>query len=61
MSEKLRYACLEPGCDSRIEADEEDELVAAVQAHMAERHDTFELEDVILDAARTIGEANRVQ
>jgi len=43
-----RYECLEAGCDFVFRGDDDDELVAAVEAHMAEAHDTFELEDVIL-------------
>ncbi len=45
---KKRYVCLEAGCEAVIEAAGEDSLVEAVQAHMSEAHNTFELEDVIL-------------
>jgi predicted small metal-binding protein len=43
-----RYVCLEAGCEVVVEAADEDSLVEAVQAHMSEAHNTFELEDVIL-------------
>ncbi|MFN8217770.1 MAG: DUF1059 domain-containing protein [Solirubrobacterales bacterium] len=43
-----RFECLEAGCDAVVTAETDEELVAAVERHMAEVHDTFELEDVIL-------------
>jgi predicted small metal-binding protein len=54
---ELRYRCLEPGCGWTTAAASQEELVEAVQAHMAEAHDTFELEDVIIDAATVAGDA----
>ncbi|HEY8000939.1 MAG TPA: DUF1059 domain-containing protein [Solirubrobacterales bacterium] len=48
----LAYRCLEAGCDAEIRADDEQALVEAVQAHVADAHDSFELEEVILDVAR---------
>lgn len=55
----MRYECLESGCDWTTEADDEDKLVEVVNAHMAEAHDTFELEDIIIAnaVATTAGEA----
>ncbi len=47
----LRYDCLEPGCGWIVSARSEQELVELVQVHMGETHNTFELEDVIIDAA----------
>jgi predicted small metal-binding protein len=46
-----RYECLETGCDAVFEAGSEDELLEVVNKHMAEAHDTFELEDIILEGA----------
>jgi len=43
-----RYECLELDCDFVYRSDDDDDLVAAVEQHMAEEHDTFELEEVIL-------------
>lgn len=48
---RMRYRCLEAGCEFEIEVESEEELLDRVNAHMAEAHDTFELEDVILDNA----------
>jgi predicted small metal-binding protein len=47
----LRYECLEAGCDWTTESSSEQELVESVNAHMAGAHNTFELEDVIIDNA----------
>ena len=44
-----RYECLDAGCGAVIVADDEAALIEAVQAHMSEAHDGFELEDVIVD------------
>jgi predicted small metal-binding protein len=49
---EMTFSCLEPGCGWTFETDSEEKLVETVQAHMAEEHDTFELEDVIIDNAR---------
>jgi predicted small metal-binding protein len=46
------WRCLEAGCDAVITAENDDELVAAVDRHVGEVHGSFELEDVILDAAQ---------
>jgi hypothetical protein len=45
---KKRFECFDAGCSVVIERPTETELVEAVNRHMAEAHDTFELEDVIL-------------
>jgi predicted small metal-binding protein len=44
-----QYQCLDAGCGATIVAPDEAALVEAVQRHMAEEHDSFELEDVIID------------
>jgi hypothetical protein len=44
-----RYECLDAGCDAVIVAADEAALVQAVQQHMADEHDSFELEEVIVD------------
>jgi hypothetical protein len=43
------YQCLEAGCDEQIIAADEDALVEAVQRHIGEKHDSFELEEAIRD------------
>jgi predicted small metal-binding protein len=47
----LLYECLEPGCGWKTTAASEEELVREVSEHMAGAHDSFELEDVIIDNA----------
>ncbi len=51
-----RYECLDAGCGEVIVAADEAALVEAVQAHMADAHDSFELEDMIVDASTEITE-----
>jgi predicted small metal-binding protein len=46
-----RYECLETDCEAVFDAGSEDDLVEVVNKHMAEAHDTFELEDIILEGA----------
>ena len=48
---RRRFDCLEAGCDFSVEAASEHELVGAVQAHVSEEHDSFELEEFILAGA----------
>jgi predicted small metal-binding protein len=45
------YKCLEHECDFLAVADTDEALVAAVQKHVAEAHNSIELEDVILSGA----------
>ena len=45
------WRCLEAGCDAVVTADDDLQLVDVVNRHMAAAHDSFELEEVILDAA----------
>ena len=47
----LRYECFEAGCDWKTEARTERDLIEVVNLHMADAHDSFELEDVIIDNA----------
>lgn len=49
-----RYECLDAGCGEVIVAADEAALIEAVQAHMAEAHDSFELEDVIVDTSTEV-------
>ena len=48
---RKQFVCLEAGCEMVIEASSDDELVRAVQEHVAEAHKSFELEDFILAGA----------
>jgi len=48
------YQCLEAGCDQRIVAPDVQSLVEAVQRHVADEHDSFELEDVIIDMSTEV-------
>lgn len=49
-----QYECLEAGCGEVIVAADQQALVEVVQSHMAERHDSFELEDVIVDMSTEV-------
>ena len=51
-----QYECLEAGCGATIVAADEEALVEAVQQHMADRHASFELEDVIIDMSTVVDE-----
>jgi hypothetical protein len=51
------WRCLEAGCDEVITAEDDEQLVAAANLHVAEAHDSFELEEVILDGAEDIPDA----
>ena len=46
-----QYECLDADCGEVIVAADEAALIEAVQAHMADAHDSFELEDTIVDAS----------
>ena len=54
MTAKKQFVCLEAGCEQVIEADNDDELVQAVQEHVAEVHDSFELDEFILAGATEV-------
>ena len=43
-----RWSCVEYGCDFETVQPDDDAVVAAAQRHIAEAHDSFELEDMIL-------------
>jgi predicted small metal-binding protein len=45
------WRCLEAGCGVVVTADDDQQLVAAVNRHVAAAHDSFEREEVVLDAA----------
>ena len=46
-----RWQCLEAGCFAAVTAASDEELVAAVNAHVRDAHGSYELEEVILAAA----------
>ena len=46
-----RWQCLEVGCGAAISAVSDEELVTAVNAHVREAHDSYELEEFVLAAA----------
>jgi predicted small metal-binding protein len=46
-----RWRCLEVGCGAVVEADSDEELVEAANAHVSDAHDSYELEEVILASA----------
>jgi predicted small metal-binding protein len=50
-AKRKQFVCLETGCERVISANSDEELVRAVQQHVAEVHDSFELEDFILAGA----------
>lgn len=62
MASRKQFVCLEAGCDETIEADGDDELVRAVQEHVARAHNSFELPDFILAGATEVetGSADEV-
>jgi predicted small metal-binding protein len=51
---KKQFVCLESGCDRVIEAESDEELIEAVQAHVAEAHNSFELDEFILAGATEV-------
>jgi hypothetical protein len=51
------WRCLEAGCDEVVTAEDDERLVAAANRHVADAHDSFELEEVILDAAEDVPDA----
>jgi predicted small metal-binding protein len=46
-----RWECLEVGCGAVVRAPSDEELVAAVDAHVREAHNSYELEEIVLAAA----------
>ncbi|HEY1367314.1 MAG TPA: DUF1059 domain-containing protein [Gaiellaceae bacterium] len=46
-----RWECLEVGCGATVTADDDEQLVEAVNAHVREAHSSYELEEIILAAA----------
>ncbi len=51
---KKQFVCLEAGCQTVIEAGSDEELVRAVQQHVAEAHNSFELDEFILAGATEV-------
>ena len=57
-----QYQCLEAGCDRLIVAEDESSLLDAVQRHISDEHDSFELEEVIIDMSTEVdGETEEEQ
>jgi predicted small metal-binding protein len=42
-----RWSCVEAGCDWAVTAPDVDQIVVLVQAHIADVHSSFELEEMI--------------
>jgi predicted small metal-binding protein len=51
---RKQFVCLEAGCDEVIAAPSDEELVEAVQQHVVEAHNSFELEEFILAGATEV-------
>lgn len=49
-----RFECAEHGCGTVVEAEGDNALLDKVQQHLAEAHDSFELEEVILANATEV-------
>ena len=47
----VRWSCVEVDCDWAVTAPDAETIVPLVQQHITEAHDSFELEEVVLDAA----------
>ncbi|MGL6278225.1 MAG: DUF1059 domain-containing protein [Gaiella sp.] len=43
----VRWSCVEAGCDWAVTAPDAETIVPLVQAHIADAHGSFELEDMI--------------
>ena len=52
-----RWTCMEAGCSAIVVAEDEDELIEQVNAHVGEAHGSYELEDVIVTRFETTGGA----
>jgi predicted small metal-binding protein len=57
-AKRKRYVCLQAGCDTMIEASDDQELIKAAQAHVAEAHNSFELEEFILAGATEVDDGD---
>jgi predicted small metal-binding protein len=51
---RKQFVCLEAGCQEVIEASSDEELVRAVQDHVADAHNSFELDEFILAGATEV-------
>ena len=49
-----RWRCMEAGCEFVVMAESDDELIEAVNAHVSEAHDSYELEEVVLAGAEDV-------
>ena len=47
-----RLECIMEGCDATIEAETEEDVMAQVDAHVADAHPDLELDDATVDAVR---------
>ena len=54
MAARKQFVCLEAGCQKVIQADTDDDLVEAVQEHVAKAHNSFELDEFILAGATEV-------
>jgi len=45
---------MEAGCEFVVMAESDDELIEAVNAHVSEAHDSYELEEVVLAGAEDV-------
>lgn len=51
---RKKWTCMEHDCDTVVVADSIEELVAMVNAHVGEAHNSFELEEMIEDVAEDV-------
>jgi hypothetical protein len=55
-----RWSCVEAGCDYTVVRPDTDSAVGAAQAHIADVHGSFELEEMIEDVLEDVdGESAR--
>lgn len=54
MAPRKQFVCLEAGCEEVIQADTEEHLVHAVQEHVREAHNSFELPEFIIAGATEV-------
>ncbi len=52
----LRWTCHEADCTAVVRADDDDTLIERVNEHMAEFHDSFDLDPGILAATEDVEE-----
>jgi predicted small metal-binding protein len=54
MVKRKQFVCLEASCEQVIEASSDEELIRSVQDHVAEMHNSFELDEFILAGATEV-------